>query len=545
MGVSLPELPPSNSDNNINFGDKDSIRRRALWALEGKPDVSFAKVEIPDIATPDLEKPPFDFRGSFGSGLNPMLGNKRDSFKLLAASSSSKDQLHTLVEEEEEEEESIHQNPPEDKEVELDAAVEANLVHPVPTRPRPATLNLRPLSLTPENLASLQGMPTPAWTPSPRTGLKRLSLTPTSPGEEAQCDASTTPTPAPRRPQLSLKLSNGNDNFAPTVDSDDFRPRRRSSITYKPSSHGVATSSAGLPTPEMTPTFKDRRYSITESVRSTKSEDEFFPGGSSKSRPLSASEQHFLVKSHNALLARITDLERALTNRRRVSSGYARSDFGSSRPTSMLSDASSSDTGSEPSDETLRLVADLKAERDELKRDVDGWRTRVGNMEKQMTMLTKRVETERREAWLARSQAGLTEIEKGTLEKKLGEVERVAGELNDTNQLLLGEKENLFRENEELKAKMQELEEQINIARMELEKERELRKLRDEELFPTPVVRPSSTRPRSAYGRSPGTAFASFDSIESSATEVETESADDCEARFSFMLKAVFFSGGG
>lgn len=65
MGVSLPELPPSNSDSNINFGDKDSIRRRALWALEGKPDVSFAKVEIPDITTPDLEKASFDFRQYF------------------------------------------------------------------------------------------------------------------------------------------------------------------------------------------------------------------------------------------------------------------------------------------------------------------------------------------------------------------------------------------------------------------------------------------------------------------------------------------------
>jgi hypothetical protein len=62
MGVSLPELPPSTSDNNINLGDKDSIRRRALWALEGKPDVSFATVEIPEISTPDLEKPSFDFR---------------------------------------------------------------------------------------------------------------------------------------------------------------------------------------------------------------------------------------------------------------------------------------------------------------------------------------------------------------------------------------------------------------------------------------------------------------------------------------------------
>ena len=61
MGVSLPELPSSNSDNNVNLGDRDSIRRRALLALEGKPDTSFSKVEIPEIGTPDLEKPLFDF----------------------------------------------------------------------------------------------------------------------------------------------------------------------------------------------------------------------------------------------------------------------------------------------------------------------------------------------------------------------------------------------------------------------------------------------------------------------------------------------------
>lgn len=62
MGVSLPELPPSNSEGNVNLGDRDSIRRRALWALEGKPDVSFAKVEIPDITTPTLENLSFDLR---------------------------------------------------------------------------------------------------------------------------------------------------------------------------------------------------------------------------------------------------------------------------------------------------------------------------------------------------------------------------------------------------------------------------------------------------------------------------------------------------
>jgi hypothetical protein len=36
MGVVLPTLSTSNSEDNMSLGDKDSIRRRALWALEGK-----------------------------------------------------------------------------------------------------------------------------------------------------------------------------------------------------------------------------------------------------------------------------------------------------------------------------------------------------------------------------------------------------------------------------------------------------------------------------------------------------------------------------
>lgn len=61
MGVSIPDLPPSKSDDHFTLGEKDSIRRRALWALEGKQDMAFSKVEIPELSTPDLEKKSFDF----------------------------------------------------------------------------------------------------------------------------------------------------------------------------------------------------------------------------------------------------------------------------------------------------------------------------------------------------------------------------------------------------------------------------------------------------------------------------------------------------
>ena len=63
MGVSLPPTPVSSSDDNINLGDKDSIRRRALWTLEGKTDVgSFSKVNIPELTSPDTTQRPFEFR---------------------------------------------------------------------------------------------------------------------------------------------------------------------------------------------------------------------------------------------------------------------------------------------------------------------------------------------------------------------------------------------------------------------------------------------------------------------------------------------------
>lgn len=41
----------------MSLGDKDSIRRRALWALEGKPSPDgFSPVEIPELSTPEIER---------------------------------------------------------------------------------------------------------------------------------------------------------------------------------------------------------------------------------------------------------------------------------------------------------------------------------------------------------------------------------------------------------------------------------------------------------------------------------------------------------
>lgn len=412
-----------------------------------------------------------------------MLGSKRDSFKLLPPSGSSKDQLHTLLEEEEEEEEcqTRDKKDPQDslpsptasnEEGDFPAPVNPGLAaatKPNPPRPRPATLQLRPLSLTPDNVGST-GLPTPSLTPGPRSGLRSLSLHPVQVSDDSTT-ADAKRDAAARRPVLNLNMDTTSD--APSNNGDQ-KTSRRSSISYRRSS---SHSSMGLPTPEMTPTFS-RRCSVSESIRSSKSGDEeFFPAHPSY-RPLSASEQHFLYKSHNALLARITDLEKALSMRRMSMGGYSIS--GSSRPSSVISDASlPSDLGSpasslpaEPSDEMLALIRDLKAERDELKKDVDGWRTRVADLDKQLVLVANRVENERKEAWVARSRVGLLEVEKATLDKRLAVVDRVIAGLEGEKAVLKNTNASLKRENEEKDKRIQELEEELEFMKQELDLQR-------------------------------------------------------------------------
>jgi len=284
---------------------------------------------------------------------------------------------------------------------------------------------------------------------------------------------------------------------------------------------------AGLPTPEMTPTFC-RRYSTTESLGSTGADDEFFPNPPTQTRPLSASEQHFLYKSHNALLARINDLERVLM-RRRESGGY--SNGVSSRPLSVASSTGSvaldSAAGSEPSDEMLRLIADLKAERDELKRDVDGWRTRVGDMENQMSVLAKRVENERRDAWVARSRVGLLEVEKSVLMKKMEAVDEL---IEKEKGLWEQERQVLKEENVECKNRIGKLVSELEGVKKELEIER-LKDVADPLATPTPHTFDPYSRPVVASKHGLG-----FMSVDSECSTTDIDSSDDY---FRFGLKVV------
>jgi predicted nucleic acid-binding Zn-ribbon protein len=527
MGVSLPDLPFAHSDDNINLGDKDSVRRRALWALEGKPDLAFSKVEIPDITSPDMiksfelpTKPPFP---SGSSGINNLTG-KRDSFgKMFASTSASKDQLGTLLEEEEEEEDSQA----------LDEAVEEPKKIPqaakTSSRPRPASLNLRPLSLVRGCVASSAAgsLPTPTLTPGPR-GLRPLALT-SSPDAFSTNVANTTSnhsnfttrqvivTPSSNRSSYSF----GDDAPSPC----NFGTKRRSSISYKRSIASTPRDMMVLPSPEMTPI--EHRFSGS-SVESTPVE-----------QPLTAAEQHFLFRSHNVLLARITELERTLRNR-----------SSRSRPVSYASDASAA--SSEPSDEMLQLISDLKAERDELKRDVDGWRQRVANADKQVDVLAKRIEAERMDAWVARSRLGLLEVEKASLEKNSREKASALNQSMAENAALARERDGMQHEIMKLNARLKDADAAVDECmrlRTALEQERarreELERLLDDAgLLNTPAlhhtthapgkrppfaVRPTSIRPR----------VLGFQSIDSESSATDVESMDDSFTKAELTLDAV------
>lgn len=473
MGISLPDLPPSLPEDNVNLGEKDSIRRRALWALEGKSDISYSKVEIPELPTPQMEKFMSELRMCLSFGLpivihllaatkpsfppgSGHLPNKRDSFKLLSPVSSAKDQLHTLVEEEEEEEEGAPSgvNGPKTTES-LPAPVQIShgppQLKPALNRPRPTSLNLRPLSLTPETLsvAAVQASPSPTTN---RSGLRSLSLS-----SSATCGHSSN---LPESDRRSFTFPRG-----AASSTGDSKPRRRSTISYKTSS-GVTTNHAGLPTPEATPNCQKRHFSLSESLKSS-SDDEFFLPKATESRPLSAGEQHYLVKSHNALLARITDLERALSKRMSSSASYR-------RPLSISSDVSysSDQTGTtlgEPDDEMLQLIADLKAERDEYKRDVDAWRGRVNEMDSKLAMMAKRVEAERRDAWLARSKAGLMEMEKTSMAKKLEGNEALLSTVREEKKALELQNQHLQDEIARVRADLVQVKQQLDRAQRETE----------------------------------------------------------------------------
>jgi uncharacterized coiled-coil DUF342 family protein len=166
----------------------------------------------------------------------------------------------------------------------------------------------------------------------------------------------------------------------------------------------------------MTPVSERRMSHSSDGTSTSSSEVQVF---SALTQPLSAAEQHFLYKSHHALLARIEDLERTLSRRtlrdsRSTSSLSSRTSLSVSTPTST---ASSSLAG--PNEDLVQIVADLTAERDELRTDADGWRRRVADGERRTDELRKKLDGERRDAWIARERVAQLESQTDTLQRAL------------------------------------------------------------------------------------------------------------------------------
>jgi len=449
--------PPETGPESID--EPAELRRLALRTLEGNslsdnPFIGgYTKVEIPELETiendgeymsilnygtsssRDSAHKPKPTLSSFGMGSS--LAGKRDSFgKLLLSSNSIGDQLHTLLEEEEEEEQeweapTVSEEPTEVEETlqlpsmpSADSEESSRPAPPQPNRHRPTNLVLRPLALTPNSLPLsrvVDSLPTPAMTPSPRlSGLKTLTL-----GSSPSSSVSSVSSASSAKRQ-SLSVSPSPRPIMPerrqSVGGFGTPPQRKSSISYKRSDSEHATH---LLTPDATPTTAVPPLHAKLPLLPKSSPNASLPD---LDRPLSPTEQAFLFRSHTSLLSRISELENAIaedrSRQRSVSPlGFERSRspvhgrFLSIASTSSMSDADS--VSSQPSDELLQLVSDLKAERDELMRDVEGWRTRVSDLDKQIGMLNRRVEAERREGWVVRERLGVLEVEKKRVREDL------------------------------------------------------------------------------------------------------------------------------
>lgn len=448
---------------------------------------------------------------------------KRDSFgKHLTATTSSKEQLHTLVEEDEGEEECEDDSTMVSSPVELSSPTEITLkpveivdLTPTPQRHRPAHLNLRQLALGKENFS----LPTPS-TPTPRSSMRLRSLTlPTSPvpitsmgdnegsaitnrtKRHSVVVPSVSPTITPAR-RTSLDLE-GSFRSPSSFQTDSAQKRR--SISYK---HSVDIASNQLPTPVLTPTVEERPISASSTSSLASVSD----------RCMSETEQHFLYQAHATLVQRITDLERALA------ASQPRS-----RPASRASEVSSSSSASapiheEPSDEMLQLIADLKAERDELSKDINGWRVRVSDLEKQVGVLSQRVDLERREAWVARQRTGLLEVEKIGIQKSL---EAMGAEL----QAALARCDVSRVEAEVLKEECERLREDLKVkSSVEVELQ-ELRAELDEERKKRGDLETALKASIDSHGNRRTLAF----SIDSQATDVEYSAMED----FKIALRSV------
>lgn len=462
MGASLPD-DAANAAGIID-SNKVDMHLRALFALEGRstsplaPTFGFTKVELPDFGAdlPVVEKKPaaavtdltsLPSKPSFNA--NNSLAGKRDSFgKLLTPAFNSKKELQTLLEEDEGEgdEQSSDSGSP---------------VVPVPApRHRPRSLNLRS-----SYLRLSASLPTPSPTPSVRTPkLKSLTLA-------SSTVVTTSPPRNPSKRSSALVVTHS----SPLLSAAEVElVHRHSSISYRHSEATTTASLLGLPT--NLPKPQQQQQTLTPSPSPTLDKHR---------RSLSPTEllaqSAYFSQSHASFLARIAELEAALAR----------------------STATPSPAPTEPSEELLEMLADLKAERDLLKRSLDDLITRYNDQEKQINALGRRLDNEKRDGWVSKEKLARAETEKRAVVK----------------------------ENESLNEELASLKLQLQAARTQAQAEKDARLKTERELYDALEVQkaPSSPYPYpTSYSRMQN----SIDQSECQPAQAFSKDDEDSDASF-------------
>lgn len=237
-----------------------------------------------------------------------------------------------------------------------------NEVVPVPApRHRPRSLNLRSSLIKPS-----PSLPTPSPTPPVRTPkLKSLTLA-----------SSIVVTPSSQNSTPKRASTLAISHSSPLLTAAELElAHRQSSISYRRTTGSDAGLSLSVSNPQ---TLTPGPSPIME-----KHHRSFSP---------SQMQNTFLSQSQASFLARIADLEAAL-----------------SRAVTPSPD---------PSEELLEMLSDLKSERDQLKRNVDELLARSNDQEKQINMLGRRLDNEKRDGWVSKEKLSRAETENGALLKQ-------------------------------------------------------------------------------------------------------------------------------
>jgi len=93
--------------------------------------------------------------------------------------------------------------------------------------------------------------------------------------------------------------------------------------------------------------------------------------------------------------------------------------------------ASPSPALTEPSEELLEMLADLKAERDQLKRSLDELLARYTDQEKEIATLGRHLDKEKRDGWVSKEKLSRAEAEKNELTQQNESLTKELASLND------------------------------------------------------------------------------------------------------------------